>query len=75
MSSVPFSRPPSSGNRESKDEKIIGITEDSYSGSEYERFLTLDAAFEGTAKKKLLRKRVFSLYIELVNCIPADGCL
>ena len=43
-----------------KDEKIIGITEDTYSGSEYERFLTLDAAFEGAAKKKLLRKRMSS---------------
>jgi hypothetical protein len=56
MDSAPSSSPPS-WTQDPKDEKVIGVTEDSYSGSEYERFLTLEAAFEGSAKKKLLRKR------------------
>lgn len=59
MDSVPCSRTPSWSQGEAKDEKVIGVTEDTYSGSEYERFLTLEAAFEGSAKKKLIRKREF----------------
>ncbi|QKX62977.1 uncharacterized protein TRUGW13939_10145 [Talaromyces rugulosus] len=55
MDSVSSSRSPS-WTQDPKDEKVIGVTEDTYSGSEYERFLTLEAAFEGSAKKKLLRK-------------------
>jgi hypothetical protein len=66
MDSVPSSRPLSWAQGDSKDEKVIGVTEDTYSGSEYERFLTLEAAFEGSAKKKLLRKRGF-LYLHIVH--------
>ncbi|OKL63408.1 hypothetical protein UA08_01771 [Talaromyces atroroseus] len=56
MTALPPSGPPSSGNDELKDEKTIGLTEESFSGSEYERYLTLHEAFEGSGKKKLLRK-------------------
>lgn len=59
MDSELSSRPPSWTLGDAKDEKVIGVSEDTYSGSEYERFLTLEAAFEGSAKKKLLRKREF----------------